>query len=167
MTEPLKIDPERAFVSWDGQSRPIQFTGTYPSEGYSDKPYIFLDDKEKEANGVLVEMQPKAVTKVLRVIAPNFRFQDIAISGSGWLLAINPEGEIVTLEVGPHLADKNPLVEFGSDWTFCWISGPQGLEILDVTVPPFVSSIEEEILKYSDQLPPSFWQQYDNLKQKT
>lgn len=159
----LSINPERTFVSWDGQTRPVEFVAIFPSKGYKDKPYIFLDDKKTEANGVLVEMQPNAVTKILRIVHPTVKFQDIAISGSGWLLEINKEGEIVTLEVGPHLEDKNPLVENGSGWTFCWISGPQGLEILDVTVPPFSPSMETEIPEYSDQLPPQFWQQYDNL----
>ena len=156
-------------VSWDGQSRPIDFVGRFRSKGYVDKPYVFLDEKRAEANGVLVEMEPLSSTKVLRVIDKNVKFQDIAIKGSGTFLAIDPEGKIITIEVGKHLEDKNPVVECCGGWVFCWIAGEKGLEILDVTEPPFNPEMEKEIKRGSaeDNLPAKFWQQFDQLHQIT
>jgi len=169
MTEKIGINPERTMVSWDGQSRPVDFVGSFPSKGYVDRPYVFLDEKRAEANGVLVEMEPNAATKILYVVDQNVRFQDIAIAGSGWFLGIKPNGEIINMKVGEHLQDKNPVVEHGANWTFCWISGPEGLEILDVTEPPFNPEMEKEIKRGSaeDNLPAKFWQRFDQLHQTT
>lgn len=145
-------------VSWDGQSRPVDFVGTFPNKGYVDKPYIFLDEKKSEANGVLVEMEPYSSTKILRVVDKQVKFQDIAIKGGGWFLGINPEGNISVIQVNEFLEDKNPLVEYGAGWTFCWLAGGRGLEILDVTEPPFQPAMEEEIPLWSNQLPEEFWE---------
>lgn len=131
-------DTERgSIVQVGGEQHPIKWGDVYEHQGYRDSTFIFTDEKGEDANGVLVEFyEPGAATPVIKVIHDKVIFQDLAIEGSGCFLGIEPEGDVVCYEVGPKV-ENNPLIVYGRGWVFCWIGGPDGMQVLDITTPPF------------------------------
>lgn len=158
----IKDTEHGPIVQIDKEQHPIKWGNVYEHEGYRDRTYTFTDEMGKEANGVLVEFEPGAATPVIKVVHDEVVFKDVAIEGAGWFLGIEPGGDVVSYEVGPK-AEINPLIKYGQGWVFCWISGSDGMKVLDVTTPPFQPSMEIIMEEDSPELPQTFWQKRAEL----
>jgi len=158
----IKDTEEGPVVQINGEQHPIKWGDVYEHEGWRDRTYTFTDEKGEEANGVLVEFEPGAATPVIKVIHDEVKFEDVVIEGSGWFLGIDPEDNVVCYEVGPN-AEINPVIVYGQRWFFCWISGPDGMKVLDVTTPPFQPSMEIIIEEGSPEPPQEFWKKRAEL----
>ena len=81
------------------------------------------------------------------------------VEGSGTLLAILPNGEIQVTEVDA----KSGEVSEGAGWVDCWIAGPNGLKILDISSPAFQLDFEDSVPIDDPSLPIEYWQKYHEL----
>lgn len=155
-------------VTVGGEERPIKFGEVVrPTGEYEIRTYRFEDEYGQEADGYLFAIKPGGSTRVVKITDPEFTVEQIAVRGSGWLLALNPEGEMIRLEVGGDVKE-NPLVKMSKDWSYCWIANPSGngLEVLNVDRPPFNPDVEI-VLDFEDQrLPSNFWSSFNELKRQ-
>lgn len=152
-------------VTIDGKAHPIKFgKEIQPTKGFFIKTYSFEDELGQEADGCLFVIEPGFSTRVGKITDPDFKVNQIAISGLGWLLALNPQGEVTVTFVGEN--EENPIIEMGEGWAYCWIASNfgDGLRVLSINQPPFDLDVEM-IIEYEDaRLPPEFWSHYCELK---
>ncbi len=149
----------------DGKDHPIEFRGTIrPTHGYRIRPFSFEGDLGQEADGSLFDIEPGFATRIAKITDPEFSVKQIAISGYGCLLALNPEGKVVDFLMEDN--QKNPLVEMGEGWTYCWVASHSGdgLRVVSLNQPSFSLDVEEIIAYESPQLPREFWNRYCELK---
>lgn len=167
MSAELGINAARTQVSFGGRMHPVTFGEAQQPEpaSYDILPYTFQDEKGNQADGCLFEIKPFKSTTVMRVTDETVHMQEIAIKGHGWFLGINPAGEILVQEVG-DLAE-NPLIEQRKGWVGVWIAGKDGMEVLDMTAPPFNPSMETPVKREDPAIPAIFWGEYDRLKTAT
>ena len=164
MEPTIGIDRDRQNVVIGELAHPIKFGDVLqPNAEYTIRTYTFEGIKGTTADGCLFEIKPHGSTTVMRVIDETVRIQEIAVKGRGWFLGINPNGDVITQEVGDHL-EENPLVEQFKGWIGVWIAGEEGLEVLDVTEPPFNPVMETPVERADQTIPPEYWEQYDGLK---
>ncbi len=137
-----------------------------PTEEYAIRTYTFLGEKGEKADGCLFEIIPHGSTTVMQVIDETAESQEIAVKGRGWFLGINPEGEMTVQEVGDNIVE-NPLIGQRKGWVGVWIAGSTGMEVLDITEPPFNPSMEISVKRDDQAIPSKFWEIFDNLKTPT
>jgi hypothetical protein len=160
----IGFNPEEDIITIDGTSHPILFgEADKPNAEYSILPYKFTDETGEQADGCVFEIAPHGSTTVMRVVNEHVRIQEIAVSGSGWFMGMNPEGEIIAQEVGENV-DENPIVDQTKGWVGVWIAGENGMKVLDVTTPPFSPSMEVAVKREDAQMPQDFWKEYDARK---
>lgn len=164
MKDELRIDTEHKNVTIGNNIHPIKSGETIePTEEYKIHTYTFLGEKGAKADGCVFEIVPRGSTTVMHVIDETARSQEIAIKGKGWFLGINPKGEMTIQEVGEHMVE-NPLIEQWKGWIGVWIAANTGMEVLDVTEPPFNPSMETPVKRDNQTIPSNFWKTYDNLR---
>ena len=167
MTNELRINEERNNVTIGNDTHPIKFGEIIqPTKEYKINTYAFLGEKGIKADGCVFEIVPYGSTTVMHVTDEAAKSQEIAVKGKGWFLGINPEGEITVQKVGENMIE-NPLIEQWKDWVGVWIAGSTGMEVLDVTEPPFNPSMEISVKKDDQTIPSEFWKTYDRLKTPT
>lgn len=156
---------ERSTVLIDDQLHQISFSeGFGPTNEYKIVPYVFTDEKSKSSDGCVFEIEPRGSTRMMRITDADFTCQRIAIKGSGWFLGVNPDGEVVEYKLNSN-SKQNPEIELTKGWVDCWIADDKGMEVADVSTPPFRPEMEEEIYLNDPSLPVEFWNFYRKLKQ--
>lgn len=137
-----------------------------PTKEYKIHTYAFLGEKGTKADGCLFEIIPHGSTRVMRVVDENVNMQEIAIKGKGWFLGIATKGDISVREVGENV-NENPVIEQQKGQIGVWIAGDAGMEVLNITEPPFNPSVETLVERNDPTIPPKFWEKYDSLKNPT
>jgi len=164
MEAKLGIDADRIHIRVGDDTHPVSFGEVIePNAEYKIRTYSFQGEKGTQADGCVFEITPHGSTTVMRVVDESARLQEVAIKGSGWFLGVNPEGQVIIQEARWH-EEENPLVEQMNGWVGVWIAGAEGLEVLDVTEPPFKPSMETSVVRDDQAIPPDFWEKYDVLK---
>lgn len=167
MEAKLGIDVVRATVKIDDEVHPVSFGEIIePNPEYKIRTYSFQGEKGTQADGCVFEITPHGSTTVMRVVDGSVRLQEVAVKGHGWFLGINPEGQTIIQEVG-EIRAENPLVEQANGWVGVWIAGLEGLDVLDITEPPFKPSMETAVERNDQTVPSAFWDKYDALKSPT
>lgn len=168
MKDRFGIDTTHKNVTVDGNTYQIEPGKTIDgsTKDYKIHPYTFLGEKGTRADGCVFEIFPHGSTNVMRVIDETSKSQEIAIKGKGWFLGVSPDGEMIVQEVGESVIE-NPLIEQWKGWIGVWIAGDAGMEVLDITEPPFNPSIETPVKRDDQNIPSNFWETYDNLRTPT
>lgn len=155
----------RSTVSIDGKAHPVTFGENFrPNNEYNIAAYSFSDELGKKSDGCVFEINPRGSTRVMKITDANLTCQRIAIKGSGWFLGVSPEGEVISYELNAT-SEENPLIQLSNGWVDCWIAADEGIEVADVSTPPFKPEMEKQIPLDDASLPPKFWQIYKQLKQ--
>lgn len=155
----------RSAVSIEGKTHPISFGENFrPNNEYNIAAYSFTDELGKQSDGCVFEIKPRGSTRVMRIVYPRLTCQRITIKGNGWFLGVNPNLEVITHRLDAS-SEENPLIELSQGWTDCWIADDDGMEVADVSTPPFKPEMEKQIPLDGPSLPPEFWKIYKQLKQ--
>lgn len=132
--------------------------------GFTIDAYVYRD--RKDADGAVLKFEPGSYARVLQV-AHGWRFEDTVVKGSGWFLASDLDGKIKVRRVSAG-ENLSPIV-YGDGMVTTYIAGKEGLEIHEMSTPPFDPEITEiEVLEKSSEgqlLNPKFWQVYNLLRQ--
>lgn len=164
MKDKLSIDTEHKNVTIGTNTHPITFGEIIkPTEEYRILTYTFLGEKGTRADGCVFEIAPHGSTIVMRIIDETTKSQEVAIKGKGWFLGIYPDGEMIVREVGENIVE-NPVMEQEKGWVGVWVAGDAGMEVLDITEPPFNPSMETPVKRDDQNIPSNFWKTYDNLR---
>lgn len=134
-----------------------------PNEEYTIADYSFTDEKGKVFNGCVFEIKPYGSTRVMRITDSELTCQRIAIKGRGKMLRMSPDGEVFCDDLNAN-TEENPLIELKQGWVDCCIAGDEGIEVADISTPPFKPEMETEIPLDDSTLPPEFWRMYKELK---
>lgn len=154
-------------VSIDGREHPITLLDTIvPNDGYYFRPYAFTDELGKEADGCVFMIYPYETTRTVYV-KEDKKFEDAVIRGNGWFHAVSPEGEVITY--GFTQSEKSRMVEYGKGWVITWIAGADGLDVLNLTTPPFTDSAEVAVevgsqVSEGKTIPQKYWELLRKLK---
>jgi len=164
MTEDIKFNQNKTSVKFNGVEHPLSFGERFsPNTEYTIAAYSFTDEKGKESDGCVFEIEPRGSTRVMMITSKELSCQRLAIKGDGWFLGVNPEGEVVHYRLDSK-KEENPQLELHKGWVDCWIAGDEGMEVADVSTPSFKPDMEREIKLDSSELPLGFWKQYKKLK---
>lgn len=82
-----------------------------------------------------IRVNPGATTPI-QIFDNSTIFVESITSGSGTWIGLSPEGELVSLEFDSN-NDYPGLVLYGEGWIGSWIAGPDGLELIELCVPPY------------------------------
>lgn len=98
---------------------------------------IAFDDPEvaKSMDAAFIQIEPGKSTPIQHWIGPRIFIESI-ISGSGTWIGVSPEGEIVQVNFDSE-DDEPGLIAYGEGWIGSWIAGKDGLEIVEICVPPY------------------------------
>ncbi|HSX40897.1 MAG TPA: hypothetical protein VLF68_04790 [Candidatus Saccharimonadales bacterium] len=164
MAGEIGINAERTAIRTGGTEHPISFGGVEePNQEYKIRTYSFPGEKGKEADGCIFEIKPFGSTTVMRVV-DDVHLREIAIKGNGWFLGVDADdGQMVPYEVGEDVVE-NWEVQQKKGSVGVWIAGKDGLEVLDITEPPFSPKMETPVERDDQNLPSGFWERYDELK---
>ena len=155
----------RSAISIDGQSHPITFGENFrPNGEYNIAAYSFSDELGQKSDGCVFEINLRGSTRIMKITDGDLTCQRIAIKGNGWFLGVSPEGEAVSYELNA-LSEENPLIELSKGRVDCWIAADDGIEVADVSTPPFKPDMEKQIPLDDPSLPPKFVEMYRKLKQ--
>lgn len=138
-----------------------------PNREYSIHTFQFKDERGRNSDGALFRIKPGGSTRVQRIIDDAYTSEKIAFKGSGTFLGISPEGTVKELPLDAS-HEENPLVIIGPGWVECWVAGQEGLEVVDVSTPPFREDMEKEIpyMHMDNALGLSeFWSAFNRTKQ--
>jgi hypothetical protein len=145
---------------------PISFGERFsPKEEYTIADYSFTDEKGKASNGCVFEINPYGSTRVMKITDPELTCLRIAIKGNGTMLRVSPDGEVFYDDLKAN-TEENPLIELKQGWVDCCIAGDEGMEVADISTPPFKPEMETEISVGDSTLPPEFWKMYKELKRQ-
>lgn len=168
MAEKIKFDGNEPSVTTNKEKHPISFGEKFKvNNEYEINLYSFTDEKGKDSDGAVFEIEARGSTSVMKITDPNFACERIAVKGNGWFLGVSPEGEVVTYNLDADFSNgkKNPQIGLSSGWVDCFIAGDDGMDVVDVSTPPFDPKMEEKISINSPDLPPLFWNIYKQMKQ--
>lgn len=140
---------------FDGQERPISFPDTIKLDGYTIRPFVFMDKAKEEASGAFFELEPYAHTTVVKVTTPEVHLLENVYKGSGWFLATNG---ITSHKMS--LRESGNGLDYGTGTTFSFFAGPKGLVIANITLPPFCPDMETVVAINSPDAPEYFWELY-------
>ena len=153
------LGPDEKFhpIKYDLES---ELTYIDPNEDYRIFAIKYLDETEEQADGALFEISPNRACPIMSITKEGYTARRQVVEGSGTLLAILPNGEIQVTEV-----DTKSGVVFseGAGWVDCWIAGPNGLKILDISSPAFQEDFEDTVPIDDPSLPIEYWQKYHEL----
>jgi hypothetical protein len=124
---------------------------------------LAIKPKELGVDGSILKFEPGSSTKVM-VINPGWKFMDVVVHGSGWLVATGADQQVIVrrIEAGRDLAQ----IEYNAGLTMAYIAGADGLEIHETTNPPYKEEAETEISREDPiglKQNPKFWEVYDGL----
>lgn len=164
MEDRLAIDGEHKNVTIGKNVHPIKFGETLePTKEYKIHTYTFLGEKGTKADGCVFEIAPHGSTRVMLVVDEKVDMEEIVIKGKGWFLGIDSTGDMGVREVGEDMIESRNI-EQKKGQIGVWIAGDTGMEVLNITEPPFNPSMETPVKRDDPNIPSEFWRIYDNLR---
>lgn len=123
--------------------------------------YGFLE--REDIDGATLKLESGSATRVLEV-AEGWTFTDVITKGDGWLVSADKKGGV---RVKRLIAGRNlePIV-YTEGLVAVYIAGETGMEIVEITKPPYSEKAEKEVLEkdsVGSSLNPDFWKVYKML----
>jgi hypothetical protein len=164
------IELKGEVVQIDGVQHPIKFDTEpfVPNEEYDILGYKFTYENGQtstESDGCLFRIKEHGSTRVMEITDPRLHCDRMAVKGQGWFLGLDPVKNILCYEIGTHLGENNPLVSVDVGSTDCFIAASGGLEVVDISTPPFEPAMEVlQTPEKNNHIPPEFWHYYNTLR---
>jgi hypothetical protein len=150
----------------DGTFHPIEYdlgselTERDPDEAYRIFAIKYVDALQATCDGALFEIDPNGATPIMHITQPGYTAIRQVVEGSGTALCILPTGQIKSFELN---ATNGGMLSENEGWIDCWIAGPEGMKIIDMSNPGFQLDFETSIRADSDLLPAEYWAEYHRL----
>lgn len=163
---------ERTII-FKGEHIDVEDTEVFsPSVEYTIKSFIFIDAiRGPVSDGC--EFEIRKSTRVMTLVEEEYSCNRVCTEGKGYYLGLDPQGEIVCYELGPHLGDdRNPVLTLEYGWTDCYIAGDQPgvTHVIDISTPPFRPNFEKEVPVGAEsnalgvRIPSEYWHYYHTLR---
>lgn len=113
---------------------------------------IAFDDPElaKTMDAAFIQGSPRHSTPIQHWNGPRVFIEKI-LKGSATWVGVTPEGEVVSHEFDARGDKDNDVMVYGQGWTGSWIAGPEGVEFVEICIPPFEEDGTVEIAQPGDK----------------
>lgn len=130
---------------------------------------IAFDEPEvaRWMDAALISIEPGCATPVQHWIGSRM-FIETAIKGKGTWVGVNQSGEVVSFTFDSRQENQG-VIFYGPGWIGSWVAGEEGLQIIEVCIPPYeddgttlVAGLNAQEIEGA-QIPADFWDKYSLL----
>lgn len=150
----------------NGKPRDVHWGPILQGDGCKLKTFHWKNPNGESGSGCLIEIAPHGSSGVMETIKGVQTMVRKVVSGRGYFLGCDPEGNVVFKELDAE-SDENPIIVLSSGWVDCSIAGDEEFTVLNLNCPSFEEGATERELKPDDsrrQLPAEFWEKYRELR---
>lgn len=106
------------------------------------------------ANGARFVLEARASTRGMRYVDRNLQSVRAVTRGSGWYLGVMPSEQLVLHKVK---ADEDMTIGLSRGSVDCFVADERGMEMVDISWPPFEPKMEVEVERGDLDIPDKFW----------
>lgn len=169
-TKIAEIDLSRRTLYVKGRVRDLQIGQEIPiakdNFRYKILPFQFMtvdgQGTETGSDGCLFDIEPNSSTRAMKTTERGYLSQRCVVEGSGWLLGTTEAGKVFWHPIDVE-DESNGIIELSVGCVDCWIAGPKGLKVVDISSPPFQPNFEIEQLEENNEPSSLFWTTYNDL----